>query len=62
MQFKQYLSFCTFFFFLILQEHTTSRTVEWAVAEFLHNPKVLTTAQNELRELLGNHDGKVDRV
>ncbi|KAK9219678.1 hypothetical protein WN943_008324 [Citrus x changshan-huyou] len=41
---------------------TTSRTVEWAVAEFLHNPKVLTTAQYELRELLGNHDGEVDRV
>lgn len=61
MQFKQYLSFCTFFFFLAGTD-TTSRTVEWAVAEFLHNPKVLTTAQYELRELLGNHDGKVDRV
>lgn len=59
MQFKQYLSF--FFFFFFAGTDTTSRTVEWAVAEFLHNPKVLTTAQNELRELLGN-DGKVDRV
>ncbi|KAL5748529.1 hypothetical protein ACOSP7_025571 [Xanthoceras sorbifolium] len=32
---------------------TSSSTVEWAMAELLQNPKNLTKAQNELREVLG---------
>ncbi|TXG46382.1 hypothetical protein EZV62_028110 [Acer yangbiense] len=37
---------------------TTSSTVEWAMAELLHNPGKLTKAQTELRLLLGK-DGLV---
>ncbi|KAL5815232.1 hypothetical protein ACOSQ4_025873 [Xanthoceras sorbifolium] len=32
---------------------TSSSTVEWAMAKLLQNPKNLTKAQNELREVLG---------
>ncbi|TXG46387.1 hypothetical protein EZV62_028115 [Acer yangbiense] len=37
---------------------TTSSTVEWAMAELLHNPEKLTKAQTELRQVLGK-DGLV---
>ncbi|TXG46388.1 hypothetical protein EZV62_028116 [Acer yangbiense] len=32
---------------------TASSTIEWAMAELLHNPEKLTKAQTELRQLLG---------
>ncbi|KAK1301212.1 Geraniol 8-hydroxylase [Acorus calamus] len=36
---------------------TSSNTVEWAMAELLHNPKAMTRAQAELSEIIGfgNH-------
>ncbi|KAI9180752.1 hypothetical protein LWI28_007844 [Acer negundo] len=37
---------------------TTSSTIEWAMAELLHNPEKLTKAQTELRQVLGK-DGLV---
>ena len=37
---------------------TTSITVEWAMAELLHNPKKMVKAQDELEEVLGK-DGHV---
>eukprot|EP00253_Pinus_taeda_P011326 PITA_11326 len=38
---------------------TTSSTVEWAIAEALHNPQIMKKVQAELEEVLGK-DGRVE--
>lgn len=35
---------------------TTTSTLEWAMAELLHNPKTLEKVQKELRNVAANHD------
>lgn len=43
----------------IAGSETTSSTVEWAIAEALHNPQIMKKIQAELEEVLGK-DGRVE--
>ena len=35
---------------------TTSSTIEWAMAELLHNPKKLENVRKELQQILGKYE------
>ncbi|XP_076916989.1 cytochrome P450 76T24-like [Bidens hawaiensis] len=39
---------------------TTSSTLEWAMAELIHNPKKMSKARSELKEIIGNENESVD--
>ena len=36
-----------------------SNTLEWAMAELIHNPENMSKAKSELKELMGNQDGPI---
>ncbi|KAM4085157.1 hypothetical protein ACJW30_10G005700 [Castanea mollissima] len=51
---------CLFVDLFLVGNYTTSATLEWAMAELLYNPEVLSKAKGELKQIIGKGNAMVE--